>query len=114
AQRRRQGPARLGARALQPVAGRYAIAQHRTYLSTRAAQYSLKEAPAMSCYLVELYTPNATWQALPAAQRQQFLATIGQGLGQLSSLGIELLSLAEADAAIAQASPHQYLGIWRF
>ncbi|WP_021024957.1 DUF6616 family protein [Comamonas sp. B-9] len=68
----------------------------------------------MSCYLVELYTPNAAWQALPAAQRQQFLATIGQGLGQLSSLGIELLSLAETDAAIAQASPHQYLGIWRF
>ncbi|MDR0259016.1 MAG: hypothetical protein LBI76_04365 [Comamonas sp.] len=68
----------------------------------------------MSCYLVELYTPNATWQALPAAQRQQFLAAIGQGLGQLSSLGIELLSLAPTDAAIAQASPHQFLGIWRF
>ncbi|TDS84476.1 DUF6616 family protein [Comamonas sp. JUb58] len=68
----------------------------------------------MSCYLVELYTPNATWQALPAAQRQQFLSAIGQGLGQLSSLGIELLSLAPTDAAIAQASPHQFLGIWRF
>lgn len=68
----------------------------------------------MSCYLVELYTPNAAWQALPAAQRQQFLATIGQGLGQLASLGIELLSLAPTDAAIAQASPHQFLGIWRF
>lgn len=68
----------------------------------------------MSCYLVELYTPNAAWQALPAAQRQRFLAAIGHGLGQLSSLGIELLSLAPTDAAIAQASPHQFLGIWRF
>jgi len=68
----------------------------------------------MSCYLVELYTPNAAWQALPAAQRLQFLAAIGEGLGPLSSLGIELLSLAETDSAIAQASPHQFLGIWRF
>ena len=68
----------------------------------------------MSCYLVELYTPNAAWQALPAAQRLSFLAAIGQGLGQLSSQGIELLSLAETDTAIAQASQHQFLGIWRF
>ncbi|MCD2167979.1 DUF6616 family protein [Comamonas koreensis] len=68
----------------------------------------------MSCYLVELYTPNAAWQALPAAQRQQFLAAIGEGLGQLAGQGIELLSLAETDTAIAQASPHQFLGIWRF
>lgn len=67
----------------------------------------------MSCYLVELYTPNAAWQALPAARRLSFLAAIGQGLGQLSSLGIELLSLAETDTAIAQASQHQFLGIWR-
>jgi hypothetical protein len=68
----------------------------------------------MSCYLGELYTPNAAWQALPAAQRLQFLAAIGEGPGPLSSLGIELLSLAETDSAIAQASPHQFLGIWRF
>lgn len=35
-------------------------------------------------------------------------AHTGQGLG------IELLSLAETDTAIAQASQHQFLGIWRF
>lgn len=68
----------------------------------------------MPHYLVELYTPNTAWQILPAPQRQQFLAHIGQGLGQLSSLGIELLSLAETDAAIDHSSGHRFLGIWRF
>ena len=27
----------------------------------------------MSQYLVELYSPNASWQALPVEQRKQFL-----------------------------------------
>ncbi|MDR0215132.1 MAG: hypothetical protein LBJ15_14140 [Comamonas sp.] len=68
----------------------------------------------MSHYLVELYTPNAAWLALPAEPRQRFLGGIGLALGQLSSLGIEVLSLAETDPNLDQGSSHQFLGIWRF
>ncbi|PJK10745.1 hypothetical protein CO614_08100 [Lysobacteraceae bacterium NML120232] len=65
-------------------------------------------------YLVELYTPNAAWKALDSEQRQQFLAAIGSAMSELSSLGIEVLTLAEAAPGIDKASPHQFVGIWRF
>ena len=68
----------------------------------------------MSHYLVELYTPNATWQALPAEQRQQFLDSIASAMGGLSSLGVEVLALAETEPGIDQGSGHRFLGIWRF
>ncbi|MFX7329328.1 DUF6616 family protein, partial [Acinetobacter baumannii] len=34
----------------------------------------------MSHYLVELYTPNATWNALPVEQRQQLLANVANAM----------------------------------
>lgn len=51
-------------------------------------------------YLIELYTPNAKWKALPAEQRQHFLASLQQAMGGLSSLGIEVLSLAATERDI--------------
>lgn len=68
----------------------------------------------MSQYLVELYSPKATWQALPAEQRKQFLDGIQAGMGGLSSLGVEILALSETETGIDQASGHRFLGIWRF
>ncbi|PIG07912.1 DUF6616 family protein [Comamonas sp. 26] len=68
----------------------------------------------MSHYLVELYTPNSAWLTLSAEQRQRFLSGIGLALGQLSSLGVEVLSLAETDSSIDQGTTHKFLGIWRF
>ena len=68
----------------------------------------------MSHYLVELYTPNAAWKALPVEQRQQFLGHIGSAMVGLSSLGVEVLALAEAEPGIDQGSEHRFLGIWRF
>lgn len=65
-------------------------------------------------YLVELYTPNATWQALPNEQRMEYLSKVGEALGNLSSLGVEVLTLTETISPIDQSTPHQYLGIWRF
>ena len=49
----------------------------------------------MSHYLVELYTPNSAWRALPADSRQQFLDGIQTAMGGLSSLGVEVLALGE-------------------
>ena len=68
----------------------------------------------MPHYLVELYTPNATWKSLPAAQRQQFLDGIQAAMGGLSSQGIEVLSLGEAEPGVDRASEHRFMGIWRF
>lgn len=68
----------------------------------------------MSHYLVELYTPNSAWLALSAEQRQHFLGGIGLALNQLSSLGVEVLSLAATDSNIDQGTMHTFLGIWRF
>ena len=68
----------------------------------------------MSHYLVELYTPNATWNALPVEQRQQFLSTIENAMGSLASTGVEVLALAETEPGIDRGSGHRFLGIWRF
>lgn len=68
----------------------------------------------MSHYLVELYTPNAAWKALPVAQREQFLGHIGNAMSGLSSLGVEVLALAETEPGIDHSSGHRFLGIWRF
>ena len=65
-------------------------------------------------YLVELYTPNAAWQRLPIAQRHQFLGAIQDAMAGLSAMGVEMLALAATQSGIAQASAHQFLGIWRF
>jgi hypothetical protein len=68
----------------------------------------------VSHYLVERYTPNAAWRVLPAEQRRQFLDGIQSAMSGLSSLGVEVLALGEADGSIDQASEHRFLGIWRF
>lgn len=68
----------------------------------------------MSHYLVELYTPNAAWKELPVEQRNRFLANIGNAMGGLSSMGVEVLTLAATEAGIDQGSDHRFLGIWRF
>ncbi|MGG4605505.1 DUF6616 family protein [Paenalcaligenes sp. Me131] len=65
-------------------------------------------------YLVELYTPNASWKALTSEQRQDFLGNIGSAMGGLSSMGVEVLTLAEIEPGIDQNSQHRFLGIWRF
>lgn len=65
-------------------------------------------------YLVELYTPNAAWQALPVAERQRFVDGIRTGMGALAGQGIELLTLATTCADVDHGSGHRYLGIWRF
>lgn len=68
----------------------------------------------MSHYLVELYTPNPAWHALSVEQRQQFINGIQSGMSGLAQWGVELLTLAQTDTAIDKASPHRFLGIWRF
>lgn len=68
----------------------------------------------MPHYLVELYTPNAAWKALPIEQRHEFLGNISNAMGSLSSLGVEVLALAETESGIDQSSEHRFLGIWRF
>ncbi len=68
----------------------------------------------MPHYLVELYSPNPAWLALPVAQRQQFLEGVASAMGSLAALGVEVLALAETDGRLDQASPHRFLGIWRF
>ncbi|RMX17484.1 hypothetical protein EBQ34_03885 [Vandammella animalimorsus] len=65
-------------------------------------------------YLVELYTPNAAWLALPAKLRQAFISQINQGMQGLAGAGIELLSLAPTAKNTPHASAHRFLGIWRF
>ncbi|MBN3848832.1 hypothetical protein G3N58_18660 [Paraburkholderia sp. Ac-20342] len=68
----------------------------------------------MSHYLVELYTPNATWKAFPREQRQQFLRGIQAAMGGLSGLCIEVLVLGRIERGIDHVSEHCFLGIWRF
>ncbi len=68
----------------------------------------------MSHYLIELYSPNAKWKALPVEQRQQFLNGLQDAMGGLASLGIEVLSLTATEHDIDQASDHRFMGVWRF
>ena len=68
----------------------------------------------MSHYLVELYTPNAAWKACSTEERQQFLNGIAAAMGNMSNMGVEMLTLSATEPAIACASEHHFLGIWHF
>ncbi|MFS6933768.1 DUF6616 family protein [Klebsiella oxytoca] len=68
----------------------------------------------MVYYLVELYTPNAKWKSLTIEQRQQFLSSIGNSMGSLISMGVEVLTLTEIEPGINRGTEHRFLGIWRF
>ncbi|EKU30608.1 DUF6616 family protein [Alcaligenes sp. RM2] len=68
----------------------------------------------MSHYLIELYTPNAKWNALPVEQRQTFLAGLQEAMGGLSTLGIEVLALTATERDIDCSSAHRFMGVWRF
>lgn len=68
----------------------------------------------MSCYLIELYSPKPAWLALTRDQRHIFLEGIGAGMANLAAAGIEILALSQTRAEITCASPHQFVGIWRF
>lgn len=68
----------------------------------------------MHHYLVELYSPNAVWQAKTQQARKQYLDQVAAGMAALSSIGVEVLTLTETIPEIDQVSPHQFLGIWRF
>lgn len=68
----------------------------------------------MHHYLVELYSPNAVWNALAIEERKQYLSNVAAGMGSLSSIGVEVLTLTETIPELDQVSPHQFLGIWRF
>ena len=76
----------------------------------------------MSHYLVELYTPNSAWRALPADSRQQFLDGIQTAMGGLSFLALEAIGatitlaygFSSAAWAIEVMGEYRFLGIWRF
>ncbi|HCT7898548.1 DUF6616 family protein [Klebsiella sp. PL-2018] len=68
----------------------------------------------MSCYLVELYTPNAEWKSLTIGLRRQFLEDINNSMSSLSSMGVEILTLTEIQPGIDRSTEHRFLGIWRF
>ena len=67
----------------------------------------------MAHYLAELYTPKPAWLALSADTRRQFFATIGAGMSELSSLGVEAITLGETDAATLHAAPWQFFALWQ-
>ena len=63
---------------------------------------------------MELYTPNAAWKALPAHDKQAWLASIQTAMGGLARLGVEVLSRNAIVSGTAHNSEHQFMGIWRF
>ncbi|HZX78227.1 MAG TPA: DUF6616 family protein [Lysobacter sp.] len=68
----------------------------------------------MTCYLVELYSPNAVWKALPREQRIRFLNRVAEGVAKLPSGEVEVLALTDTDGTIDSAAAHRFMGIWRF
>lgn len=67
----------------------------------------------MSHYLVEFYTPKPAWAALDAAGRADFFETIGAGMGALSELGVEPVTLSEIASDVIHAPAQQFLAVWR-
>jgi hypothetical protein len=74
----------------------------------------MKEKRPMAHYLIELYSPNAKWEALPAEERRQFIDNIKLAMGNLSHLGVDVLALGETDSTVDKPTEHRFLGIWRF
>ncbi|MDM7851946.1 DUF6616 family protein [Pseudochrobactrum kiredjianiae] len=68
----------------------------------------------MTHYLAELYSPKATWIALPKEEKLAFFATIGAGMGSLTEFGIEPLAFGETDPSQLHPAQQQFFAIWKF
>lgn len=68
----------------------------------------------MAFYLAELYSPKPAWLALDASARQHFFSAIGAGMEQLSSLGIEIITMSATDATKLHAAPQSFFALWKF
>ncbi len=68
----------------------------------------------MTHYLAELYSPKAAWLALSPEQRQDFFASIGAGMSNLSEFGIEPLAFGQTDPSQLHPAQQQFFAIWKF
>ncbi|MBT9247106.1 hypothetical protein KM031_13670 [Gemmobacter fulvus] len=66
----------------------------------------------MPHYLTELYSPKPAWLALSLAERQSYFASIAEGMGALSALGVEPIAFGETEPSIHPA-PQQFFSVWR-
>lgn len=68
----------------------------------------------MKHYLIELYTPNTEWKALPLKERKKFLNSVGTAMSGLSDFGVQALTLTEIESKMDHGSEHQFLAVWQF
>ncbi|MDP8251096.1 DUF6616 family protein [Pseudochrobactrum saccharolyticum] len=68
----------------------------------------------MTHYLAELYSPKAAWLALSPEQRQDFFASIGAGMSNMSEFGIEPLAFGQTDSSQLHPAQQQFFAIWKF
>jgi hypothetical protein len=62
---------------------------------------------------VELWIARPEWLALPAAQREAYVAKVGAALPALLAAGVELVGFATCDADPPHRAPYRYLAVWR-
>lgn len=68
----------------------------------------------MNHYLVELYSPNATWKALTVAERKEYLNGVGAAMSGLTEAGVKALTLTPINSHVEHSSEHQFLAVWTF
>jgi hypothetical protein len=64
--------------------------------------------------LVELWTPKPSWLAASRAEREAFMNGVGQAMGQLTAMGVEVLSWNTNDADTSHRADASYFAVWRF
>ena len=62
---------------------------------------------------VEAWKARPAWLALPPAERERFMATVGQAIGNQLAAGCELVGVTVNDAAVPRGADYPYMAVWK-
>jgi len=67
----------------------------------------------MSYIFIEMYNENEQWAALPEAQRETYIETVLSAVGQVASMGIEVLAYGRNLSDVDNRAPYSFYAIYK-
>lgn len=62
---------------------------------------------------LEMWKPRQAWLDLSTEERQEYISSIGPGMGELLGAGIELLGIGTIDVDTDQRANYDYWAVWQ-
>lgn len=62
---------------------------------------------------LELWKPRQAWLDLSTDERQEYIESIGPGIGGLLEQGVELVGIGTIDSDTDQRADYEYWAVWK-